>query len=113
MSDEAITDGELHEQEELQGEQAREEIVAKELERLAGLEGFDYELARQTAAASLGVRVRQLDLAVDQRRAQNGGAAGNDPLGLHDTKAWPDPVDGMELLNAIAESMRKHVIMAA
>src|SRR5262245_53446818 len=87
-----------------------------ELERLARLAPLDYERARKDAAKRLGIsRLSLLDALVKAKRAEL-GLDGDDGKQGHaiefpTPEPWPGPVDGAELLDAIAAAIRRHVVL--
>ena len=85
-----------------------EEAIA----RLAALPEMEYERVRTDEAASLGVRVTQLDKLV---RSERGGGEGDHLQGRaiewNDPEPWPNPVDGAALLTDIARLIRLYVDM--
>jgi putative DNA primase/helicase len=82
--------------------------------RLAALSPAEYDRCRETEATALGIRVKTLDAQVEQRRRWTGG---NDStvqgrqIDLPETEPWPDPVDGAEVLDAIAKCHRDYVAL--
>jgi putative DNA primase/helicase len=98
------------------------EITADDAEigRLAALKPLDYERERGPAMERLGIkRVSILDKLVTAEHDKAGiGAAGNDaagqgkPLNFVAVEAWPEPVDGAELLDEVAAAIRRHVVLA-
>ncbi len=71
--------------------------------RLAKLTRADYEQCRKFEAKQLRVRVGALDAEVDARRAKKVDCGPKSAtVQFPDLKPWEDPVDGVELLNALA-----------
>jgi hypothetical protein len=86
-----------------------------ELDRLAKLSGLQYERERERAAKQLGVRQGQLDKEVYARRPKGrdpGKRGQGRPLHIESSDPWPEPVDGVALLNGIAETIRAHVVLS-
>jgi Protein of unknown function (DUF3631) len=83
-----------------------------EIARLAKLTVPQYERERDAAAKRLGMRVAILDKEVGVARGGVDTTFGGRELALHEPELWPDPVDGAELLDALAEAMRRHVVMS-
>src|SRR5262249_9028465 len=84
---------------------------AAEISRLAKLPLFDYDRERKAAAERLGVRAPTLDLVVRNEQARLGLNADGDGLQgsavtFEDIDPWPEPVDGVELLNEVATTIR-------
>ena len=87
-----------------------------EIARLAALPPLDYEREREAAAGRLGCRVVILDRLVagvrDGAGAAEGGAGGQGrPLRLADIEPWPEPVDGAALLDDLAQTVRRYVLL--
>jgi putative DNA primase/helicase len=85
-----------------------------ELRRVAALTQVEYERQRKSIAKQLGLRITALDKLVAERRVggSNGAAKGR-PLDLYNPEPWPDPVNGAELLDALATRFQCHVILPA
>jgi hypothetical protein len=83
-----------------------------EIARLAKLTVPQYERERDAAAKRLGMRVGILDKEVAVARGGVDTTFGGRELALHEPEPWPDAVDGAELLDALAEAMRRHVVMS-
>ena len=87
-----------------------------ELERLAKLSPLDYERERKDAGrAARRPRLALLDALVKAKRAEL-GLDGDDGKQGHaiefpEPEPWPEPVNGAELLDEIAEAIGAHVIM--
>jgi hypothetical protein len=83
-----------------------------EISRLAKLNLMEYGRARKPASQSLGVPLNILDRVVEAERDKfdSDGKQGH-TLNLPEPEPWPDPVDGAELLCALAENIRQHVVM--
>jgi hypothetical protein len=86
-----------------------------EIARLAKLPRLQYEREREAAAQKLGiVRVTVLDRLVDAKRREGnaGDTAGQGRrLEIADIELWPDQVAGAALLDEIATTIRRHVIL--
>jgi putative DNA primase/helicase len=84
----------------------------KEIARLAKLSMIEYERERKEAAERLNLRASILDRLVGAERdtIDDGGKQGN-ALSLPAPEPWPEPVDGAELLSALATNIRRHVVM--
>jgi putative DNA primase/helicase len=100
---------------------------AAEIARLAALPLLQYARERKPAATRLGCPVGLIDRLVDDARGAhgvlgtggdgsrkmgdgNGGGAGRG-LGFDDIEPWPDPVDGGSLLDEIAQTIRRHLVV--
>ena len=89
-----------------------------EIERLARLSTLEYERQRKEAAEALGFRTSILDRLVNAERERLGldgdadsGMQGR-AISFPEPEPWPEPVDGTALLNAMAATIRKHVVMS-
>ena len=76
---------------------------ATEVERLAKLDALGYERERRAEANRLGVGVTFLDNAVAARRDPGSSD------GLPEIEPSPEPVEGVELLNELAGTIKRHV----
>lgn len=88
------------------------ESLEAAVERLARLSPLDYERVRATEAKALGVRGAALDREVYAARK----AAGTDPTAtplVEEVEAYPDPVDGAELLEELSEILVRHMALPA
>jgi putative DNA primase/helicase len=83
-----------------------------EVSRLAQLGRLDYECERKAAAKRLKVRASALDRLVSAERDQcDDGSKQGRALNLPEPEPWSESVNGAELLNALAASIRGHVVM--
>jgi putative DNA primase/helicase len=79
---------------------------------LAQLSTLEYDRRREQEAKELGVRVSTLDKLVrSKRRRTPAGDIQGGELKLAEPAPWPDPVDGVQLLDEIAAAVRNHVFM--
>lgn len=87
---------------------------AAELDRLAALDPITYDNEREAAAEALGCRTSTLDKEVERRRKGDAGAGlQGRAVELRDADPWPHPVDGPQLLEDVAATIRDHVAMPA
>jgi putative DNA primase/helicase len=85
-----------------------------EIGRLAKLSPLQYDRKRLAAAEHLGVRVGALDKAVKETRSANPETKGQGrTFELPVIEPWLSPVDGAELLSAITDAIKRHVILPA
>ena len=84
--------------------------VNAEIEKLAALNAVAYERERKAAAQRLNVRASILDSLVAQKRKSDDGKQGR-ALSLPEPRLWPESVVGSDLLDALAASIRRHVVM--
>src|SRR5262245_27550637 len=89
-----------------------------EIGRLARLSLLEYGQQRKAAAKKLGgIPVTMLDKVVHAERVRLGLDSGSDGLQgsavtFEEVEPWPEPVDGAQLLDDLATSVRKHVVMS-
>lgn len=84
---------------------------AAEMARLAALAPLDYDREREKIAKRLGVRVGTLDAEVAALRPKPEAADGR-MVALPAVEPWPEPVEPAALLDALAETIRRHVILS-
>jgi putative DNA primase/helicase len=85
------------------------ETDAETFMRLAALSPAEYDRVRKDEAAALGIQLKTLDAEVEKLRGKTGGDLQGSPVDLPDVEPWPDPVDGAEVLNAIANCFSRYV----
>jgi putative DNA primase/helicase len=89
------------------------ESLEAAVERLASLQPLEYDCRRRAEAKRLGVRVPKLDREVEHRRKETGGET--DGVGqavvFRDVEPWPEPVDGIALLNDLAATFRRFLAL--
>jgi Protein of unknown function (DUF3631)/RepB DNA-primase N-terminal domain len=88
-----------------------------EITRLAKLSLVKYEQQRKEAAEKLSVRASILDRLVEAERERLGLAGEDDAkqgraISFPEPEPWPEPVNGVELLSALATAIRRHVVMS-
>ncbi|WP_368414899.1 DUF3631 domain-containing protein [Falsiroseomonas sp.] len=85
---------------------------AAEIARLAALSPLDYDRERVAAAERLGgIRVSTLDEQVAALRPKPEAAAGR-MVALPAVEPWPRPVEAGALLDKLAATIRRHVILS-
>tara|TARA_A100001037_G_scaffold303097_1_gene336241 strand:- start:241 stop:1740 length:1500 start_codon:yes stop_codon:yes gene_type:complete len=84
------------------------------IKRLADLPRVEYDRRRIEEAKRLGIQVKTLDKEVQDRRprAENGNGQGS-TLVLEDPELWPEPVDGDDLLDRLAATFRRYLVLPA
>src|SRR5262245_22251052 len=83
-----------------------------EISRLAKLGRLEYEHERKDAAKRICVRAPALDHLVAAERDQfDDRSKQGRALSLPEPEPWPEPVNGAALLDALAASIRGHVVM--
>jgi putative DNA primase/helicase len=81
---------------------------------LAKLTPIEYDQQRETAAGKLGIRVATLDQEVKQARLANQPQAtttNGTAIFMEEVELWPEPVDGVELLNDLTATFKRHVAL--
>lgn len=78
--------------------------------RLAELNLLEYDQAREEEAKKLNVRVGTLDKEVAKLRRDLEAENGQSDL-VESVEPWPDPVEGIEVLNEIISLLYRHVIL--
>ena len=82
------------------------------IDELARLSALDYDRRRDEAADRMGIRRGTLDDAVQARRAERAEETGPPPLFSHwIVEPWPESVDTGDLILAIVERIKRHVIL--
>jgi hypothetical protein len=84
------------------------------LERLAALPLLEYEQKREAEAEKLNCRISALDRLVNAKRilAEPGDLQGR-TVNLPDVEPWPKPVNGAEVLDAVAETYLRYIALPA
>jgi len=86
-----------------------------EIKRLATLPQQQYEQERKSAAEKLNIRLRVLDRLVEPKQAKNKPNGDDGKQGrafsIPEPEPWPKPVNGAELLDAIADAIGRYVVM--
>ncbi len=92
--------------------QLSREDIDSAIARLAALSPIDYERCRQEEADGLGVRVGTLDEEVKKARTGTSeDSAQGTPVLFENVEPWADTVNGAELLNDLAASARRHIVL--
>jgi 5S rRNA maturation endonuclease (ribonuclease M5) len=92
------------------GDSGDDETIA----RLAALPPLEYERQREKEAEQLGCRASILDKLVDGKRPKPETADGElqgRTMSLADVELWPEPVSGAGVLNEIAASFVRYVVL--
>jgi hypothetical protein len=89
------------------GNSADDEVIA----RLAALPLLEYGRVRKDEAAKLVVRASLLDKLVSAVRARETSGLQGIAVKLEDVEPWPEAVNGAEVLDAIAETFSRYVVM--
>ena len=86
------------------------------IRRLAALSLLEYDRIRKDEAKKLGCRESTLELLVNDRRlllqppSETSGLQGT-AVKLADVEPWPEPVNGAEILDAIAKRFEHYVVL--
>jgi uncharacterized protein DUF3631 len=87
-----------------------------EIEKLARMGPLEYERSRKAAAEQLGIkRLSLLDSLVKAKRAElglDGEEKQGQAIDFPAVEPWPQPVDGVQLLNDLAKTIRSYVVMS-
>lgn len=87
------------------------------IDKLAKLPRLEYELARKTAADSLGLRVGALDDVVNSARKRMGLDTADEtdkqgkPIEFEEVEPWSSPVDGAQLLADLAAASARVLML--
>ena len=81
-----------------------------EIKRLAQLKRTQYERERKAAAERLGIRAAILDKLVQAERPDDENKQGR-AISLPEPELWPESVDGTALLDRLAETIGRYVVM--
>jgi len=84
---------------------------AAEFSRLAKLSLVEYDRERQAVADRLGLRVATVDAEVRKLRGDSTDAAAGEGLIFPERAPWPEKVDGAELLNEMARTFRRFIVL--
>lgn len=85
----------------------------KAIERLARLPLVDYERQRSAAAEKLNVRASILDKLVSAARGANSDGVQGSALQFEEIEPWPFEVNGAQLLDDLAASARRYIVLPA
>lgn len=80
--------------------------------RLCGLSLVDYDRVREVEAKALNIRVATLDKLVKSARQGVKSDVGDSsqPLIFEEVEAWPDSVNGAELLTRLSDTVRRFIV---
>jgi putative DNA primase/helicase len=82
------------------------------IEHLATLSPIAYDRCRVAEAKRLGVRPSTLDREVSRARGDSEPGEGSDSTAIfREPNPWSQPVDGMQLLSAVSDMVRRFVIL--
>ena len=85
--------------------------AAAEIARLALLPPIDYDRERKSAAERLEIRIDTLDAEVRKVRGDAAAELAGKDVVFPQREPWPEPIDGGELLDEIAGTFRRFVIL--
>ena len=83
-----------------------------EIERLAALDGIEYDRERKASAIKLGIRIDTLDAEVKKHRPALESVGNDRAITWPEVNPWPEPVDGDDLLSNIARTIRQYVVLS-
>jgi Protein of unknown function (DUF3631) len=93
---------------------APDNAIEESIARLAKLSALEYEAVRIVEADKLKWRVGVLDSLVAKKRGiqptDNGGLQGR-AVKIADVEPWPEPVDGADVLDKIAETFSRYLVL--
>ena len=87
------------------------EIAASTIKRLAALSSIDYDRVREAEAKQLSVRLSTLDTLVEQHRKSVSDASSGQAVSFSEPKPWSKPVDGTLLLDALADTFSRYLVL--
>ena len=87
------------------------ETDEEKLHRLAALSPIEFDRAADKEAEAMGVNVGTLRAEVGKRRPKGSDAAQGFAVELPDVEPWPDPVDGAEVVSAVAARFALYVAL--
>ena len=87
------------------------ETDEEKLHRLAALSPIEFDRAADKEASAMGVNVGTLRAEVAKRRGKASDNAQGSAVELPDVEPWPDPVDGAEVLSAVATRFLLYVAL--
>ena len=82
-----------------------------EIQRLAGLPPVEYDKERKPAAERLGIRAVTLDKEVSRSRPNDVSTESGHAVLFPEIEPWPAPVNGVELLDCLADSARRYLML--
>ena len=81
------------------------------LQRLAALSPIEFDRAADKEASAMGVNVGTLRTEVAKRRGKANDNAQGSAVELPDVEPWPDPVNGAEVLSAVAAVFSRYLAL--
>src|SRR5437868_333430 len=94
------------------GDHAADDALA--IARLAALPAVEYDRVRHSEAKMRGCRLTTLDQLVAKARGETAFVADTGRgrrLEVPDIELWPESVDGATLLDELARTIRRHVVL--
>jgi hypothetical protein len=82
-----------------------------EIRRLAQLSVLQYERERKSAAERLGMRANMLDKLVQAERPDDDEGKQGRAISFPAPEPWPEPIDGATLLDSVAETIRRYIVL--
>jgi len=96
-------------QEELEAAKGKPDIVVDPVQELAKMSPLEYDRVREDKAKELGVRVSTLDKEVAKARGEYSEKSTDSVV--EEISPWCDPVDGSDLLTALAATLKHHTVL--
>ncbi len=90
---------------------AEAEAEAAAFQRLAAMSLQDYDRCRREEAKSLGLRPPTLDKIVSALRRAKEDEAGGTAVAFDDPEPWPEAVAGADLLNDLAATAQRYLVL--
>lgn len=100
-------------------QERRKAEIEREVAALAAISPAGYAAARRPSAKRLDTPVAMLDRLVEAKSRENRATDSSNTAGkgrllnVSDIEPWPAPVDGVPLLDALADKVRHHVVLDA
>jgi putative DNA primase/helicase len=86
---------------------------AETIRRLATLSPIDFERCRVAEAERLGARLSMLDKLVESHRKSASDTSSGSGVLFREPKAWFKPVNGAALLDALADTFSRYLVLPA
>lgn len=84
------------------------DVAQLEIHELAKLSPIEYDQVRESKAKYLGIRTSTLDSEVKTLRPSHSKT--DDGMDFDDVEPWPEPVNGIEMLDSIVQVIKAHII---
>jgi putative DNA primase/helicase len=111
FNDLARIEGRAEVRRQIEAAAAPKETDEEKLQRLAALSPIEFDRAADKEADAMGVNVGTLRSEVAKLRGKANDSAQGFAVELPDVQPWPDPVDGAEVLSAVAARFLLYVAL--